>query len=40
MAIISSHTLNGLNGTHASEISVMLKNLNNNDIIFEILSEL
>ena len=29
-------TLNGLNGTHASEISVMLKNLNNNDIIFEI----
>ena len=36
MAIISSHTLNRLNGTHASEISVMLKNLNNNDIIFEI----
>ena len=36
MAIISSHTLNGLSGTHASEISVMLKNLNNNDIIFEI----
>ena len=27
MAIITSHTLNGSNGTHAGSITVMLKNL-------------
>ena len=37
MAIISSHTLNGLNGSHAGGIFVSLKNLHNNENIFETL---
>ena len=35
MAIITSHTLNGSNGSHAGGISVYLKNLNSNEIIFQ-----
>ena len=35
MAIITSHTLNGSNGSHAGEISVYLKNLNSNEIVFQ-----
>ena len=37
MAIISSHTLNGLNGSHAGGIFVSLKNLHSNENIFETL---
>ena len=35
MAIITSHTLNGSNGSHAGGISVYLKNLNSNEIVFQ-----
>jgi 5-hydroxyisourate hydrolase len=35
MAIISSHTLNGSDGTHAGGISVSLKNLNANNYVFQ-----
>ncbi len=35
MAIITSHTLNGSNGTHAGSITVMLKNLNENRKLFQ-----
>ena len=35
MAIITWHTLNGSNGSHAGRISVYLKNLNSNEIIFQ-----
>ena len=35
MAIITSHTLNGSNGSHAGGISVYLKNLNSNQIVFQ-----
>lgn len=34
MAIISSHTLNGSDGTHAGGISVTLTNLNTGKILF------
>ena len=37
MAIISSHTLNDLNGSHDGGIFVSLKNLHNNENIFETL---
>ena len=35
MAIITSHTLDGSNGSHAGGISVYLKNLNSNQIVFQ-----
>jgi|TARA_B100000767_G_scaffold175718_1_gene164237 5-hydroxyisourate hydrolase-like protein (transthyretin family) len=35
MAIISSHTLNGSDGTHAGGILVNLKNLNTNEYLFK-----
>ena len=35
MAIITSHTLNGSNGSHAGGISVYLKNLISNEIVFQ-----
>ena len=34
MAIVSSHTLNGTNGTHAGEFPVRLINITNNSEIF------
>ena len=34
MAIISSHTLNGMNGTHAGEFPVRLINITQNSEIF------
>ena len=34
MAIISSHTLNGMNGTHAGEFPVRLINITKNSEIF------
>ena len=39
MAIITSHTLNGSNGSHAGGISVYLKNLNSNEIVFQTLMD-
>ncbi len=35
MAVISSHTLNGMDGTHASGIPVALKNLSSGEILFD-----
>ena len=35
MAVISSHTLNGIDGTHAGGISVELKNINTNEYLFK-----
>lgn len=35
MAIISSHTLNGANGSHAGDIGVSLVNRKTNEILFE-----
>ncbi len=34
MAIISSHTLNGIDGTHAVAIGVTLNNLRSNEMLF------
>ena len=34
MAIVSSHTLNGTNGTHAGEFPVRLVNITKNSEIF------
>ena len=36
MATITSHTLNGSNGTHADGITVMLKNLSENREVFKL----
>ncbi|MCR9139961.1 MAG: hydroxyisourate hydrolase [Alphaproteobacteria bacterium] len=35
MALISSHTLNGVDGTHAAGVAVVLKNLVSGEILFE-----
>lgn len=35
MAVVSSHALNGTNGTHASGIQVVLKNLASGNILFD-----
>lgn len=37
MITISSHTLNGLNGTHAGGIVVQFKNINSNEFLFQTL---
>jgi 5-hydroxyisourate hydrolase-like protein (transthyretin family) len=36
MAIISTHTLNGVNGSHAGHIPVVVTNLSNGAILFEL----
>ena len=35
MAVVSSHTLNGVDGTHAGGIAVSLRNLNTGEILFD-----
>ena len=35
MAVFSSHTLNGVDGTHAGGIAVSLRNLSNGEILFD-----
>ena len=35
MAVVSSHTLNGVDGTHAGGIAVSLRNLNTGKILFD-----
>ena len=34
MAVVSSHTLNGVDGTHAGGIAVSLRNLNTGETLF------
>ena len=35
MAVVSSHTLNGVDGTHAGGIAVSLRNLNTGETLFD-----
>ena len=35
MAVVSSHTLNGVDGTHAGGIAVSLRNLNTDETLFD-----
>ena len=35
MAVVSSHTLNGVDGTHAGGIAVSLRNLSSGEMLFD-----